>query len=84
MFCQPHLDDGLARDTNAFGLAVEGGNHPNREIHIHALLFFPGTARFGYVKLIYNAFSVIEFLFKFRGCCFHIIFFHLLLNGAQK
>ena len=41
----PHLDDRLASDAQSLRLAVEGLDHPGREINVHPPLLITRMAR---------------------------------------
>ena len=63
MLGQPHLDDGLARDTDALGLPGQGQQSSKRGNPHQRALILLRAARFGQVGLIFYSVNISLFSF---------------------
>src|SRR5215813_5934422 len=56
----PHLDDRLAGDAQSLRLAIEGLDHPGREIHVHPSLLIARTAGRSEIERRGDVFAPVE------------------------
>jgi hypothetical protein len=79
-FREPDLDDGLAGDANAFGLAVERADHPCWQIHVHTVLLEAGTGGCLPVQKCRNVLALVEAAVEFCSCNNILFLRHLVIS----
>ena len=64
MLSHPELDDRLSRNTQSMSLLIQGMNHPDRKIHIHAFVLLPMLLHRRQLQIPRDIFSTVEFFIK--------------------